>query len=404
MLKNKHKILAGVVGTALVMALAFAGPTSAEMKSAASSAVVKLPKSPVTLNLVDVAGDLQVVQPMVEAYIKHFPNRLAKVNFETGDATEIAGKLKAQEGAGKLQIDLLLTGNDALAAGIEQGLLTKLFPAYNSQLGASVAKYQDGAKKMWNIAQGYAIVDDYGNYGPLLEYLPKNVKTPPTTPAALIAWVKANPGQFTYGRPSNSGPGRAFVQGLPYILGDKDPSDPVNGWAKTWAYLKDLGQYIPYYTPGTGASMRELAAGTKKLIPTSAGWDINARAIGTVPKEAKVSAFTNTTWMMDASYLAIPKGISGDKLAVALDLMKWILTPSQQAKAYDTGYMYPGPAITGVKIAMAPADSRKVIKDFGRPEYAALLAKYPALPQLPGKALGTMFDMWDREIGGAKFQ
>jgi putative spermidine/putrescine transport system substrate-binding protein len=341
---------------------------------------------------------------MVENYMRHFPNRLAKVNFDTGDATEIVGKLKAQESAGSLQVDLLLTGNDALAPAIDQGLLTKLFPTYNAQLGASVAKYQPGATKMWNAAEGYAIVDDFGNYGPLLEYLPKSVPNPPKTPADLLTWVKAHPGQFTYGRPSNSGPGRAFVQGLPYILGDKDPRDPVNGWDKTWAYLKDLGQYIPYYTTGTGKSMRELAAGTKLIVPSSAGWDVNVRAIGTVPKEAKVSAFENTTWMMDATYLAIPKGESAGKLAVALDLMKWILTPSQQAYAYDDGYMYPGPAIKGVSLSQAPKASRNTIKAFGRTEYTALLAKYPALPQLPGKQIGQMFDIWDKQIGGAKLK
>ena len=30
------------------------------------------------------------------------------------------------------------------------------------------------------------------------------------------------------------------MMGLPYILGDKDPKDPVNGWEKTWAYLAEL--------------------------------------------------------------------------------------------------------------------------------------------------------------------
>lgn len=405
MFKSSHKLLVGLVSATLITTVALAAPSFGELKkSTPVGSALKMPRSPVTLNLVDVAGDLQVVQPMVESYMKHFPKRLKAVNFDTGDATEIAGKLKAQEDAGKLQIDLLLTGNDALVPAIDQGLLTKIFPDYNFQLGASVAKYQDGAKKMWAQANGYAIVDDFGNYGPLLEYLPKSVSNPPTTPAALLAWVKANPNGFTYGRPSNSGPGRAFVQGLPYILGDKDPSDPINGWDKTWAYLKDLGQYIPYYTTGTGKSMRELAAGTKKIVPSSAGWDVNVRAIGTVPKAAKVVAFDNTTWMMDATYLAIPKGESADKLAVALDLMKWILTPSQQANAYDDGYMYPGPAIKGVVPAMASAHSRQVIKDYGRPEYSALLAKYPALPQLPGKTLGAMFDKWDKEIGGAKLK
>ncbi|CAB4336766.1 MAG: extracellular solute-binding protein [Actinobacteria bacterium] len=405
MLSKNRKFFAVLTSVTLVATIVVASPAVANFKQANPiGAALKMPSSPVTLNLVDVAGDLQVVQPMVESYMRRFPKRLASVNFETGDATEIAAKLKAQQAAGKLQIDLLLTGNDALAPSIEQGLLTKLFPDYNYQLGASVSRYLPGAKLMWQQAEGYAIVDDFGNYGPLLEYLPKSVAKPPTTPAALLEWVKANPDGFTYGRPSNSGPGRAFVQGLPYILGDKDPQDPINGWDKTWAYLKDLGKYIPYYTTGTGKSMRELAAGTKKIVPSSAGWDVNVRAIGTVPKEAKVVAFENTTWMMDATYLAIPKGETADKLAVALDLMKWILTPSQQAYAYDDGYMYPGPAISGILPAMAPASSRKVIAVYGRPEYPALLAKFPALPQLPGKKLGAMFEKWDKEIGGAKLK
>jgi putative spermidine/putrescine transport system substrate-binding protein len=405
MFNKSMKCIAGLASAALIGTVVLAAPSFADFKkSTPVGAALKLPRNGVTLNIVDVAGDLQIVQPMIESYMRHFPHRLAAVNFETGDATEIAGKLKAQEDAGKLQIDLLLTGNDALVPATEQGLLTKIFPDYNYQLGSSIYQYQDGAKKMFAQADGYAIVTDFGNYGPLLEYLPKSVANPPTTPAALLAWVKANPNGFTYGRPSNSGPGRAFVQGLPYILGDKDPLDPIKGWDKTWAYLKELGTYLPYYTTGTGKSMRELAAGTKKIVPSSAGWDVNVRAIGTVPKEAKVVAFENTTWMMDATYLAIPKGQTADKLAVALDLMKWILTPSQQANAFDDGYMYPGPAIKGVTIGMAPASSRKVIATYGRPEYAALLAKYPALPQLPGKALGAMFDKWDQEIGAAKLK
>ena len=35
--------------------------------------------------------------------------------------------------------------------------------------------------------------------------------------------------------------------GLPYLLGDTDPHDPKEGWDKTWAYLKELGEYVEYY-------------------------------------------------------------------------------------------------------------------------------------------------------------
>lgn len=400
---NKKRLVIAVASTALLCGIIL--PTSSGAAGSATNGSLPMPKHPVTLNLVDVAGDLQVMQPIIENYVKHFPQYISKVNFDSGDATEIAGKLQAQENAGQLQIDLLLTGNDALAPAITQGLLTKLTPTYNNVLGKSIATYLPGAKQMLDIAQGYAIVDDFGDVGPLLTYLPGKVTNVPTTPQALLDWVKANPGKFTYGRPSNSGPGRAFVQGLPYILGDSNPMDPIKGWDKTWAYLKELGSNIPYYTTGTGKSMRELAAGTKLLVPSTTGWDVNVRAIHTVPAGALISTFDKTTWIEDATYLAIPKGVSSDKLAVILDLMKWILKPASQAYAYDDGYMYPGPAVKGVTIGMATAQSRAVFNTYGRPDtYPALIAKYPAQPPLPGVALAAMFAKWDSDIGGAKLK
>ena len=56
------------------------------------------------------------------------------------------------------------------------------------------------------------------------------------------------------------------MMGLPYILGDKDPKDPMKGWDKTWAYLKELGQNIEYYPAGTGATMKELGEGSRDMI------------------------------------------------------------------------------------------------------------------------------------------
>ena len=63
--------------------------------------------------------------------------------------------------------------------------------------------------------------------------------------------------------------------------------------------------------------------------------------------------------MTDAHYAAIPKGVSADKQAAVLALLAFMLTPEQQAKAYDTGYFYPGPAIKGVTLDMAPQQSQR---------------------------------------------
>lgn len=71
---------------------------------------------------------------------------------------------------------------------------------------------------------------------------------------------------------------------LPHILGDKDPKDLTNGWEKTWAYLKEMDSAIDYYPSGTTATMKELSEGTRDMIVSTLGWDINPRAIGVVPR------------------------------------------------------------------------------------------------------------------------
>jgi len=238
--------------------------------------------------------------------------------------------------------------------------------------------------------------------GPLVEYNPAKVDKPPTTPAELLAWAKAHPKRFIYARPRNSGPGRTFLQGLPYLLGDKDPKDPVNGWEKTWAYLKGLSAYIEYYPTGTGATMKEFGEGSRDMTVTVTGWDINPRALGIVPKSYKVGAFQNMTWVNDTQYLMVPKGLAPDKLNVVLDLMKFLLEPSQQALTYDKGYFYPGPSVKGVTLDMAPKESQDIIKDFGRPEYDEWLTKFPHVQPLDTKNLNAAFDRWDADIGAQK--
>lgn len=361
-----------------------------------------LPKSPVTLNVVDVAGDLQESQGMIEDFARANPKLVSHVNFTTATAPELPSKLKAEQNAGRLDIDLVLTGNDALAGGIQQNLWVKLFPNYQSVLPDLNTQYLPGAKKFWGIAQGDAIVDDYGDFGPLLEYLPGKPGNVPTTAADLLNWAKSHPGKFMYARPANSGPGRAFVQSLPYMLGDSNPRDPVHGWTKTWAYLKELSKYVPYYPSHTSEVMKDLGNGSVDLIATTTGWDINPRSLGTVPQNAQVATLQKTQWIIDGSFVAIPRGVSDDKLAVDLALMKWMLQPKEQAQAYDDGYMYPGPAVQGVTPSMAPAHSQQVLSKYGRPNYDQTIARFPQVTPLDNQALVTMFDMWDREIGGGK--
>ncbi|HIC7207630.1 ABC transporter substrate-binding protein [Burkholderia stabilis] len=358
--------------------------------------------APVSLNIVDVAGNLQLTQKAIEAFKDKNPNLVSNVTFTNAPAPQLPGKIKAMQAAGRSDIDLVLTGTDALAAGIEQNLWQKLLPDNAAALPGVLDKYAPGPRKMQDLAQGFGLEVAYMPAGPLLEYNPAKVADPPKTPDQLLAWCKAHPNKLIYARPANSGPGRTFLMGLPYVLGDKNPQDPINGWDKTWAFLKALNDCVPYYPGGTSAVMKELGEGTRDMTVTVTGWDLNPRALGIVPAEFKVQAFDNMTWVNDAHYMVIPKGVPKDKLDVLFKLMNFLLEPAQQAMTYDDGYFYPGPAVKGVTLEMAPAHSQEVIRKFGRPEYAKLLADRPHVQPLNAQAMVAAFQKWDREIGSQK--
>jgi len=387
----RRQLLRAVAGAA---ALCATGRLSAQN--------LTMPSSPVTINVVDVAGNLALTQDAMEKYRETHPKLVSKFNFSKAPAPELPGKLKAMQGAGRSDIDLVLTGTDVLSAGIEQGLLIPILPQYASKFPNLMANYQPAAAKMQELAQNQGIEVAFMPAGPLLEYNPDKVKQVPTTPQELLAWAKANPNRLIYARPANSGPGRTFIMGLPYILGDKNPKDPTNGWEKTWAFLKELNQYIEYYPTGTGAVMKELGEGSRDMTVTMTGWDINPRVLGIVPKNFKVAPFKNMTWVNDAHYMVVPKGVPPEKLAVVLDVMAYMLTPEAQAYTNDKGYFYPGPAVKNVSLSMAPKESQEAIKEFGRPEYDKWLSEFPHTQSLEAKQQVEAFRIWDQQVGAAK--
>ncbi|MBF9132465.1 extracellular solute-binding protein [Plantactinospora sp. S1510] len=400
MRRSQRRLIVATALTALSLVAACGAPETAQ-PGPSGGAVPDKPGSPVVLNILDVAGNLQLTQAMIDDFVSKNSDTVSKVTYSKSPSPELVGKVKAQQDANRVEIDLVLTGVDGLAAGIEQNLWTPLLPTHADRL-PGMANYLPGAAAMQKLAGDHGVTVTYYPSGPLIEYLPSKVPNPPTSAPALLEYAKANPGAVQYARPSNSGPGRTFLMGLPYLLGDTDPKDPVNGWAKTWAYLAELNKYVTLYPSGTGETMKNLANGSAKIIVSTTGWDINPRVLGTVPEEAKVGTLEGFHWVTDAHYAVVPKGVSTDKQAAILALLNHMLTPEQQAKAYDQGYFYPGPAIKDVPLSMAPEASRQAIEKFGRPEYEQLIAGNPIEVPLDAKALVAAFSKWDREIGGAK--
>ena len=401
--------LAAAVAAAMAVGVAACGEPETKEEGTSEglaqlSSPPKLPSKPVTLNVIDGGGDLQLSQPAIDEFVKDNPKLVSKVTYSKSTGPELAGKIQAGQRAGKVQYNVVVAGYGEIATGARQGLWQRLLPNFEQTLGDVASAYEPGAKKMYDLIDGDALATYYNPNGPLLEYNPGKVKAPPKTPAALLAWAKANPKKLTYARPANSGPGRTLLMGLPYILGDSDPRDPENGWDKTWAFLKSLDKHIDHYPSGTGVTMDELTSGAVNMIATTTGWDVNPRALGVVPKDFKVQSFDGFHFVADAHYVAIPRGVPAGEQAVILELMKFMLTPKAQAYAYDKGYFYPGPAVKDVPLSLAPAASRKVVEEFARPEYDDLFESTPIETQLDVDDIVYMFDRWDREVGGSKVQ
>ena len=387
-----RRTFVGAVGAAAASS-AFAGDVFAQLS---------MPSKPVTVNIADVAGNLTLTQPIFDNYRRANPKLVAKMNFIKGTQPEMPGKLRAQQDANKVDIDLVMCGYDGMTAGIAQNIWMPVLPDFATVLPKPEEIYLPGALAIQEQAKGYGLCVSYSPYGPLFEYMPDKVKKVPTTAEELLAWARENKGRFMYSRPANSGPGRAFIAGLPYMLGDSDPRDPGKGWVKTWEYLKAIGEFVEYYPAGTAATMKEFGEGSRDIVPTSLGFDINSRVLGVVAKEAKTFALKGFHWGTDGHFMCIPKGVSQENLPVILDLMKFILVPAQQAYIFDQGYNYPGPAVKGVTLAMAPEESRKAIEEFGRPEYEGLIANNPQELPLTPQATVEAFRIWDQQVGGGK--
>jgi putative spermidine/putrescine transport system substrate-binding protein len=148
----------------------------------------------VELNVVDVAGQLQLTQRAMDTFAKENPKLVSRITYSQAPAPELPGKIKAQQSANRVDIDLVLTGTDALSAGIDQQMWVPLAGGdYSDVLPNLDTIYQPGALKMQGLAQKQGVCVVFCPGGPLLEYMPDAVKKPPTTAQELMDYAKQNP-------------------------------------------------------------------------------------------------------------------------------------------------------------------------------------------------------------------
>lgn len=348
---------------------------------------------PITLSIIDTGGDLASTEVIIRNYGKANPDKVKDIKIQRAPAPELPAKIKAQQDAGRLDINLVLTGQDGGSLLALNKQIIQI-PNYKTEFPRDILT--DAGKALYDEGGGYLIPSVGNAGGPVFIYNPSKVPNPPKTAVELLAWVKANPGKFMYARPANSGPGRSILQGMSFILNDPKPMDPERGWEKGWDFLKELGKSVEYYPTGTAITLKEFAQGQRWMIAGIMEWDMKPRAQSVIPPDSKIAILENTTFVVDGHYWAIPTGVPKEQVDVILDLMKFMWKPEQQVLTWTA---FIGPIVKSATIASAPKNIQDDVKEFWRPEYDQVGTKWKVSPPLGVTALSYAMDRWDREIG-----
>ena len=91
-LEGRRALLHAALGAAVAALFTGAVPAGAQVPA--------MPKSPVTINIVDVAGNLALTQDAIEHYAKKHPELVAKFNFTKAPAPELPGQAQGDAGRG----------------------------------------------------------------------------------------------------------------------------------------------------------------------------------------------------------------------------------------------------------------------------------------------------------------
>src|SRR5881397_4236722 len=137
----------------------------------------KTTQGPITLSIIDVSGDLSSTHVIIENYQKANPQKIKAVNFQRAPAPELPAKIKAQQDAGRVDVNLLLVGQDAGSVLANNGQLIKLFPQYDTLFPRD--ELTDAGKVLQAEGEGFLLPSVVSNGGPVFIYNPSKVKQPP---------------------------------------------------------------------------------------------------------------------------------------------------------------------------------------------------------------------------------
>ena len=264
-------------------------------------------------------------------------------------------------------------------------------PAIANDFGVPV----EGCEVPWNRAQ-FAFAYDSAT-----------LTEPPRTIPELLAWIKANPGQFTYAAPPDFN-GSAFVRhvfyhaagGADQLIGPFDQAKFDAAATKTWAILNEIEPYLwreGATYPTTITQLNELFANSEVALtfnydPAQFGLAV---ASGQFAETVRSYGLTDGT-IGNTNYTAIP--FNSPNKAAAMVLQNLLLSEAAQLEKAKPEVWGASPAI---EMDRTSAAAQTVFAAIARPVSVVSDAELGqhALPELQADWIAAIEQGWIANVG-----
>lgn len=337
-----------VLVTVLLLGTGGSGPAAAQQ--------------PVTLNLY-ISGDTNIFDLFQKGFIPAFTKRYPQyhVNFVgllhgNGSEGVYAKILAAKRAHRTTDVDLWEAEPGYVSEGIPEGLWVKLSPKLLPNITKVPTDVLEAVDYYGMPYRGSSVVIGYNS---------QFVKTPPKTFDDLIAWIKANPGKFTYCDPNTGGSGSAFVTAAIYryvqpslYAGKAYDVKEEAAWEQGWKLLRDLqpAMYNNGFHPNGNVAVLQLLAQQNVWMASvwsDMGLDFYTR--GQLPKTMRFTQI-KPPLIGDDARVMLPAGAA--HLEGSLTFLNWTLTPEAQNMVINMVAGYPG-----IDWKYMPASVREKFKD-----------------------------------------
>ena len=230
----------------------------------------------------------------------------------------------------------------------------------------------------------------------LLAYDTATVAAPPKTLDALLEWIQANPGEFTYNSPKSGGSGSAFVATVldKYVSADAREKMTVayepeleTEWDEGFATLRSLNPYIyqdGFYPNGNQQTLDLLASGEISMAPVWSDMFISGKKNGAINDSVSYTQIADPSFTGSAAYLGIPS--ASPRQEGAVKLANFVLTPETQEMIVNEIAGFPA-----ISLDKLPADIQNDFKD----------ADTTNLRKGYFSQMGSdLSNLWDQEVPG----